>query len=155
MAHATPELIEALRITAARLRSGARYQWGHLGQCNCGHLAQTLTRRSDQEIHRAALRLGGEWRDRMRDHCPTSGQPIDEMIRVMLSHGLTAGELADLEYLSDDRVLKEVARTCGRRDLTRNVRDDVIVYLEAWARLLEQRLPTDELQVTELAEAGR
>ena len=40
MAKATPVLIEALRKTAKKLEKGARYQWGHMGCCNCGNLAQ-------------------------------------------------------------------------------------------------------------------
>ncbi len=40
---ANPDLIEALRRTAARLATGAEYRWTHMGSCNCGHLAQTVT----------------------------------------------------------------------------------------------------------------
>ena len=43
MARPSRRLIDALRATARRLEDGARYEWGHMGRCNCGHLAQTLT----------------------------------------------------------------------------------------------------------------
>ena len=36
-------LAEALRVTAKRISSGDRYKWTHMGACNCGHLAQTIT----------------------------------------------------------------------------------------------------------------
>ena len=43
MAIATPELIAALERTVSKLQQGASYQWGHMGACNCGNLAQELT----------------------------------------------------------------------------------------------------------------
>ena len=141
MAYANVRLILALRTTAARLRSGAPYQWGHLGMCNCGQLAQTITQRSKREIHEAALTLGGEWRDRARDYCPTSGLPIDGIIRELLDCGLSPTDLADLEYLADDRVLRRLA---PGRELQRNRREDVVDYLDAWASLLEGELARRE-----------
>ncbi len=138
MAYANVELCRALRRTAARLREGTDYQWGHLGMCNCGQLAQTLTGVDRHQIHTAALAKGGEWEDRVREYCPTSGQPIDVIIRTMLDHGLTTGDLADLEDLSDDRILRRVPS--GRRYLERNQRADVIEYLETWADLLDEQL---------------
>lgn len=137
MAYAKLRLVHALRVTAARLREGAPYSWGHLGMCNCGHLAQTVTKRSKREIHEAALARGGEWRDRARDYCPTSGFPIDEIIRELLDCGLGPTDLADLEYLSDERVRRRIP---GRPHLRRNVRDDLILYLETWASLLDEEL---------------
>lgn len=138
MAYANRQLIDALRTTAARLRDGADYQWGHLGMCNCGQLAQTVTGRDRDVIHRAALAVGGEWEDRVREYCPQSGLEIDALIRMMVDLGVTTGDLADLEDLSDDRVLRRLPS--GRRWLARNVRADVVEYLETWAELLEQEL---------------
>ena len=148
MAYANVRLILALRTTAARLRSGAAYQWGHLGMCNCGQLAQTITRRSKREIHEAALALGGEWRDRARDYCPTSGFPIDGIIRELLDCGLGPSDLADLEYLADDRVVR---RLDPARELQRNRREDVIEYLEAWASLLDDELGQREARAAAAA----
>ena len=50
MAKATPILIEAIRNTAKKLETGAPYQWGHMGSCNCGNLAQEITDLSEKEI---------------------------------------------------------------------------------------------------------
>lgn len=146
MAYANTRLIRALQQTAARLRQGAPYQWGHLGACNCGQLAQTITRRSKREIHEAALVRGGEWRDRAREYCPTSGFPIDTIIRELLDHGLSPSDLADLEYLADARVLARIAcaRELPRVDLRRNDRHDLIAYLEAWSQLLSEELADRE-----------
>jgi hypothetical protein len=45
MARATPELIAALRNTIDRLSGDTIYAWGHMGMCNCGHLAQSAPAR--------------------------------------------------------------------------------------------------------------
>ena len=50
MAQNNPHLIGALRTTAERLANGAKYEWGHMGRCNCGHLLQTITGLTDYEI---------------------------------------------------------------------------------------------------------
>ncbi len=111
--------------------------------CNCGHLAQTITKRSRKEIHEAALVLGGEWRDRALEYCPSSGFAIDAIIDELLGWGLDTGDLADLENLADDRILRRLPE--GSRELHRNVRDDVVLYLETWAAMLEEQLPVPEL----------
>lgn len=139
MATATPKLISALRTTAARLREGSNFQWGHMGSCICGHLAQTVTELSPAEIHRRAMERHGDWSQQSVEHCPTSGLAIDHVIDEMLALGLRIGDLRHLENLSDPRILARVpARWLRRQD-----RDHAVQYMEAWAELLE-----DELRAT-------
>ena len=138
------ELRDALLTTAARIRSGARYQWGHFGACNCGHLAQTLTTRSQAEIHRAAIERSSswgmapvdDWADAAVEYCPASGLPLDDIIGEMLDAGLTLQQIGDLERLSDRRILRRLPE--GRRHLRRNSKDDLALYLETWAQLLAE-----------------
>lgn len=125
-------VVTALRTTAARLREGAKYQWGHAGACNCGHLAQTVTQKSKETIYQ---HVGGEWSEYLRDYCPITGHPLDEVAAQMVRFGFSTGELADLEQLSDDRVLR--ALPGGKRYLERNNRQDLVLYLETWASLVE------------------
>ncbi len=139
MATATPKLISALRTTAARLREGSNFQWGHMGSCICGHLAQTVTELSPAEIHRRAMERHGDWSQQSVEHCPTSGLAIDHVIDEMLALGLHIGDLRHLEKLSDPRILARVpARWLRHQD-----RDHAVQYMEAWAELLE-----DDLRVT-------
>ena len=130
---------QALRATAHRLATEAPYQWGHMGSCNCGHLAQTITRLTKAEIHARAMQRYGDWERQLTDYCPTSGLPIDQTIDEMLALGFTRTELAHLERLSDPTVRRAIP--FERRDTLRhNQRDDVVLYLRAWANLLEQPL---------------
>ncbi len=134
MAKLHRDVIEALRTTAARVREGAHYEWGHAGACNCGHLAQTVTRLSKAEIYRM---VDGEWSEHLHDYCPITGQAVEDVAAQMIRFGFDAGELADLENLADARVLERIP---DRRYLRRNDRGDLVLYLEAWAAMLEQDL---------------
>lgn len=139
MAIPTPRLIAALRRTAEKLRNGASYQWGHMGSCNCGNLAQELTSLTRAEIHANAMAAGrGDWNEQLNDYCPVSGLPMDHLIADMLAAGLSTDDLKHLEKLSDRQVLAGLPD--GRRYLRHNFRDDVVLYLLTWALLLEEQL---------------
>lgn len=132
-------LIQALRHTAQRLATEAPYQWGHMGSCNCGHLAQTITRLTKAEIHARAMQRYGDWEQQITDYCPTSGLPIDQTIDEMLALGFTRKDLAQLERLADPEV-RAMLPFERRQALRHNQRDDVVLYLRTWADLLEERL---------------
>ena len=139
MAQPTLPVILALRDTAQRLISQAPYQWGHMGSCNCGHLAQTVTRLTKAEIHERAMQRYGDWERQLIDYCPTSGLPIDQTIDEMLALGFTRPDLTHLERISDPTI--RAAIPFERRDALRhNQRDDVVLYLRTWADLLERDL---------------
>lgn len=137
MARASLKLVNALRRTADKLKKGVPYQWGHMGSCNCGHLAQELTRFSKAEIHqRALLSRSGDWNEQLIDYCPTSGLPLDDVISELLAYGLDVDDLKHLERLSDPKILLSLATS--ERNLRQNFRDDVVKYLYTWASLLEE-----------------
>ncbi|TVT43042.1 hypothetical protein FNT36_02820 [Hymenobacter setariae] len=145
-------LIQALRDTARRLAAEAPYQWGHMGSCNCGHLAQTVTSLTKAEIHTQALQRYGDWERQLIDYCPTSGLPFDQTIDEMLALGFSRQDLTHLEKISDPAV--RLAIPFERRNALRhNQRDDVVLYLRTWADLLEQRL-LDTLPLPEVAETA-
>jgi hypothetical protein len=144
MAIATSELILALRTTAERLLLGADYKWTHLGACNCGHLAQTLTPYTREEIHRFALQRPGDWAEQAAEYCTQSGLPIDAIFETMHRVGLSADDIAHLERLSDRRVLARLPPAIAFAIDYRS-RDHVVAYLQAWASLLEGELPPSPL----------
>jgi hypothetical protein len=138
MARATPELIHALRQTARNLLQGAPYQWGHMGGCNCGNLAQELTKLNKDQIHRYAMQRHGDWNEQAEDYCSTSQMPIDLLINEMLNAGLQLEDLKHLERLDDQQVLARFP--LEKRFLKHNLREDVVAYMNAWAELLEEQL---------------
>ena len=140
MARPSRELVTALRTTAARIGAGAPYAWTHLGACNCGHLAQTLTSRSKEELRKLAMERAGEWADQALEYCPGSGYPIDHVIGTMLDVGLTQEDIGHLERLSCPEVLATIP-VPRRIELSYRDREHVVEYLLDWAALLEERLP--------------
>lgn len=139
MTKPSPELINALRKTARNLKNGASYQWGHMGSCNCGNLAQELTSISRREIHEYALRNRmGDWSEQTEAYCANSNAPMDLVISKMLEKGLTVNDLQHLEKLSDQQVLRRLP--LEQRYLKHNRREDVILYLQTWAEMLEEQI---------------
>lgn len=132
-------LLDALRRTARKLKEGAPYMWGHMGACNCGNLAQELTRLTQADIHAFAMARSGDWREQVEEYCPVSGLPIDLLIADLLQHGLTTSDLQHLEWLSDPSIKQRIPK--DRRDAMRhNCREDVVLYLRTWADKLEEDL---------------
>ena len=146
MAKVSLKIIDALRKTAAQLESGHRYEWGHMGSCNCGNLAQTITSFTRAEIQQYALQKRGNWSDQLLDYCPTSGYPMDMIIERMVDFGFSSQDLRHLEWLSDSEVLTKI----GVPFLNRNLKSDTILYLNSWADLIEdQIISTIKLPVLE------
>ena len=138
MAKATLNVIRALRQTAANLAGQSVYQWGHMGSCNCGNLAQVITNLDKAKIHQEAMRRHGDWNEQLFDYCPKSGLPFDFIIDEMLAYGFTTDDLAHLERLSDAKILAHIP--FAERHLSQNKREDVILYLKTWANVLEDEL---------------
>lgn len=128
-------VIVSLRAAAMKLQSEDHYQWGHMGFCNCGYLAQEISGKQPQEIHKSALQKPGDWRDQLREYCPGSGLPMDEIISIMEDAGFSVQDLINLERLDDHSVLQRV----GRGTLSHNRKQDVIDYLNAWATICEEQ----------------
>ena len=138
MAYPTIELIACLRETASRLKAGAYYAWGHHGACNCGSLVQVVTRFTKEEILRYAQTATGEWTEMAAEFCPASSAPLGLVIDRLEAIGLTPTDIHNIEYLADKEVLRNLPG--GFRWLKRNNKEDAIVYFEAFANLLEEKL---------------
>ena len=139
MAKPSLAVIQALRNTAQKLEVDRHYQWGHMGACNCGYLAQEVTKLSKEVIHLHAMEGHGDWSEQLNDYCPNSGLGMDQLISELTAFGFERDDLKHLERLSDP----QVSLTLSNRYLYFNVKSDVITYLKAWANLLEDELIED------------
>ncbi|MCB0488922.1 MAG: hypothetical protein KDC99_10620 [Cyclobacteriaceae bacterium] len=149
MARVRPEIIEVIRKTADKIRKSGDYQWGHMGACNCGFLAQEITSLSKREIHSFAMEGHGDWNEQLNDYCPTSGLKMDDLISDLLNFGFDIDDLKHLERLSDPKVLRQLP--INKRNLKQNNKADVETYLTAMARMLEERL-ANKVNLVELLE---
>jgi hypothetical protein len=152
MARANLELIKALRSTAARLQLGAPYRWTHMGACNCGHLAQTVTHLDAEDIRRYALERAGEWAEQVLEFCPASGYPMDTILSALFDLGLTHQDLAHLEKLTSPDVVRRLPVE-QRSRLSYRERDHVVSYMRTFADLLEESLLSEAARsVTDVSE---
>jgi hypothetical protein len=136
MARPSLEIIHLLRTTATQIEKSNNYEWGHMGACNCGFLAQNVTHLSKKEIHSRAMQGHGDWNEQLNDYCPTSGALFDDVISQLIDAGFDVNDLRALENLSASNVLSHLPGI----SLTRNNREHVVLYLRAWAFLLEESL---------------
>jgi hypothetical protein len=138
MAKATFEVIQALRNTVRRLEGSHDYQWGHMGSCNCGFLAQEITHLRKEEIHARAMCRYGDWSEQLNDYCPTSGFLIDDLISEMLQFGFDRDDLVHLERLSHPDIL-DSPKASGQ-SFQYNKKEDAIRYMTIWADKLESEM---------------
>lgn len=149
MAKSTPDIVALLRKTAQAIAKSEDYQWGHMGSCNCGFLAQEITHLKKHEIHARAMQGHGDWNEQLNDYCPASGLPMDDLISAMLDIGFDVDDLRHLEKLSDPAILRLIPD--GQRNLKHNYKNDVVMYVTMWADLLEQAM-LDQISVSVLRE---
>lgn len=138
MAHPNIQLVNALREAAINLRNGADYAWGNHGSCNCGHVLQVVTKLNKKEILEHAQTSYGEWTEIAEEYCGITNAPAYLLISKLEKIGLTPTDIHNLEYLQDRKILENLPG--GFRWLKRNVREDVIVYFETMAEMLEEEL---------------
>lgn len=138
MARASLELIDALRKTAKRVALKSNYDWKNIGACNCGNLAQIITGMDKKEIHKNGIQKHGDWEMLVYLYRENSKYKIDEVISRMIDTGMTPEEIVHLENLSDPKILERLPE--NRKYLKRDNKDDVVLYLELWAQMLEDEL---------------
>jgi hypothetical protein len=136
MAKRNQELITALRQTADRLTENVNYEWGHMGRCNMGHLVQTVTNMSDVEIVASVDFQLDEWTEHANDYCEGTGHKVEDLFITLENLGFYRQDVIHLENLSDSQVLDRLPG--GRRYLQRNSLDDVKLYMETLATMLEE-----------------
>lgn len=130
-------LIDALKLTAKRLATGVHYAWGHHGACNCGNLLQVVANLSQEEILTYAHTGIGEWTELSQETCPVSLAPFSLLLKKLEDIGLTPTDIHHLEYLNNREVLEQLPG--GFRWLKRNQREDVILYFNTYAKVLENQ----------------
>ncbi|MCB0107603.1 MAG: hypothetical protein KDE53_16900 [Caldilineaceae bacterium] len=133
MTQSTPELVQALRVTAQRLRDGAHYEWGHMGRCNCGHLVQTITAMTSREIVESIDFAMDEWSEHAKDYCEGTGHKVDDLFLTLQQIGFDYRDVMQLENLTDQRVLTRLGQ-----HLRRNCVTDVTLYMTTLADILEE-----------------
>jgi len=142
MTKASLENISALKKAAQKLRSKERYEWGHMGRCNCGFIAKEITKLSDAEIHQLAMEKSGDWREQLREYCHQSGIAMDVIIDIMVAEGFAVSDLIQLERLENTAIRRAISPAIPQLDYNNPLH--VASYLDAWACLLEADYATND-----------
>jgi hypothetical protein len=129
-------IVDLLRKTAEKLDGGARYEWGHMGRCNCGHLVQTLTDLTDRQIAESVNHQLDEWSEHAKDYCAQTGSLVDDLFTALAEVGFNHRDVIALEHLSDRRVLAELGPSTVK--LRRNHAPDVSLYMRTLADIIER-----------------
>jgi len=137
MAKASTQLVTVLRETAERVSTGVRYEWGHMAHCNCGHVVQTITQMSGQEVSQTIKHSLDEWTEHANDLCNLSGHAVEDLFTAMYEAGFENQDIIHLEKLSDQKVLNRLGRGVY---LQKNKREDLITYLQTMADMMEEDL---------------
>jgi hypothetical protein len=80
----------------------------------------------------------GEWTELSAEYCETSNAPVDMLVSRLQGIGLTPSDIHNLEYLNNREVPDHLPG--GFRWLKKNSREDVILYFETFADMLEEKL---------------
>jgi len=125
-------MVEALRKAAKKIGK-EHYSWKDIGHCNCGNLAQVVTGKSGKEILKQGIKKHGDWEILTKLYRENSMYEIDHYIDSMIEIGFRLDQIAKLENLSDEKILNEIGV-----DLRRDKKEDVILYLNTWADMIER-----------------
>lgn len=147
-------LLAAIEHAADDIEHGAPFEWGHVGRCTVGHIAQRLAAMSDREIVAAFEQTLDQWREHAAEYfdvaigdeplattesphqkCPQVGASMRRIYRLFHLAGLDAEDIGHLEFLSDPTVLAHIPPS-RRARLRRNDARDVVLYLRTMAHLL-------------------
>ncbi|HEY8402481.1 MAG TPA: hypothetical protein VIK89_14535 [Cytophagaceae bacterium] len=145
MAKANLEVIDALRQAAERIESKSNYNWKDIGACNCGNLVQVVCNFDKKEIRKAGIKKHGDWETLVQLYRKDSPFEIDKIITKMVEFGFAPEDLVELENLSSPKIRSRI----GKRFLKRDDREDAILYLQAWADILEEEM-VESVKLTEL-----
>jgi hypothetical protein len=101
-------------------------------------LLQVLTPFTKNDILKIAQTGIGEWTELAEEYCEVTNLPVHDLLGALQRAGLTPVDIHNIEYLEDRKVLE--ALPGGFRWLKRNLREDVILYLETFGMLLQKDL---------------
>ena len=80
----------------------------------------------------------GEWTEIAEEYCGITNVPAYLLVSKLEKLGLTPSDIHNLEYLEDRIVLENLSG--GFRWLKKNIKEDVVIYFETMAEMLEKEL---------------
>jgi hypothetical protein len=144
-------LIESLRIAANALEKDfIHYKWIHQHSCNCGVVVQAvlgIATTKVQQLFNEATRATQfaydpknddflTWRGVCQRSCSVTGEPLSNVFKVLKESGLRPEDIVHLEYLNNKAILEISGIKKESKYFTQKT--NLILYLKAWVKILEQ-----------------
>jgi len=150
------KLIRTLKTVIDALKKDViTYEWNSQSSCNCGLIAQVILNKTPKAVKEAFKILNDElrtpdekknnkgltWKDAVKRGCSVTGLSDYQIINSLKEGGLRPEDMVHLEYMENKAILKEAGiDTTIVQYFTK--RDNLILYLEAWVRILESKPET-------------
>lgn len=137
----TKQLIDGLRTAADWIESGkVDYDWSLFSSCNCGILAQAITKLSKENIFEQIWSMPnseedllGGWGDKV-NYCTQTGLPLPFVVTTLINAGMKPIDFDKLEWLNIP---------VNKRNIEEGVQQDpnyVIFYMRTWADYLVNQI---------------
>lgn len=138
------KLIEALKKTIDDLKFNRKeYNWTDVQSCNCGLLAANVTDRKFRDIAGWSIEA---------NLCKKTGKPVHLIFQDLTDIGMSYDDVTDFEFLANPAVITEAGISpnslfpyiplgSSKEIIMTNLHNDkltVILYMEAWVRILER-----------------
>lgn len=141
------------------------YSWIHQNRCNCGVIVQALLNvdkdhcgkiltlaQTQSGWKRSEEETGGPtWRVIAQNSCSVTGIPLKEVFIVLENKGLKIEDIVHLEYLNNPAILQLSKIDATEHYYTK--RENLILYLKAWVKILEGRYDSNDLTDNAVLEA--
>ena len=137
-------LIQAIESLISKLKDGTiHYYWNNFTSCNCGLLAQELIGCNESHLDKIMCEIpfGARLWTITSKYCKSTGICYDTIFKYLFETGLTIEDIEDLEYLSNEEILKETDIDTDSAQIVEyyKVKSNLVKYLKGWLVILERQ----------------
>lgn len=148
------KLIKALIIAVNALENDIiSYDWINQNSCNCGVVVQAIKNFNPEEVKdlfnlavsQAKIKRedGLTWKFVCNNSCNITDIPTTVVFKELHNLGLTRKDIVHLEFMNNSAILKESGIKTFWRPKYYKKKSNLILYLKAWIRILENNSKRD------------
>lgn len=142
-------LLPSLKIVVNSLEKDiVHYDWHQQQSCNCGLVVQAVLNATPNEVqmlfdYGKKYSYTTNWQEAVKDNCSITGIPMNDVFKTLYDLGLRPEDIVHLEYLNN-RAILEIAKIDIKIASYYSNKENLILYLKAWVKILEHRTSTHQ-----------